>query len=175
MKKTEKLLFKKQEGQSTIEFLISFTIIFGMTFFIVTTTMNYGNGFYLHWATYAASRVYLTYETNDNNGLAGVFGGARTQATNLFNAYGINGATIEFNDDNSAGRNVLIGAYAEFESKFSPMSNIGNNEKVKFRSESFLGREPPRGYCFEMIRERIDDATGGGPITKFMTVFDNGC
>lgn len=172
--KLNKLL--KQKGQSTIEFLISFTIIFGMTFFIVKTTMNYGNGFYLHWATYAASRVYLTLDTSDNGaGIGNVFSRAQAKGRELFEAYGINGATVQFNDMNTAGRPVLIGAFAEFDSKFSPMANIGSDDKINYRSESFLGKEPPRGYCHERILERIQQGSKSTDISKFMTVFDNGC
>ncbi len=166
---------KNSRGQSTIEFLISFTVIFGMTFFIVKTTMNYGNGFYLHWATYAASRKFLTYDSN-NKLVDTVINRAKNPAKELFDAYGIKGVTVQFNDNNSAGRNVLLGAYAEFEDGFSPVSNIGGNKKVKYRSESFLGKEPPRGYCHAMVLERIQQGSKGtGAIDKFMTVFDNGC
>lgn len=138
--------------------------------------MDYGNGYYLHWATYAASRVYLTFDTNDNGaGLANVFSGAETKAKNLFNAYGINDVNIAFNNMGAAGRNVLIGAYAEYDTKFSPMSNINPDQRINFRSESFLGKEPPRGYCHERALERIQNASGSGEIINFMTVFDNGC
>ena len=169
-------IISKQKGQSTIEFLISFTVIFGLAFFIVKTTMNYGNGFYLHWATYAASRAYLTFETSDNDeGRENLFSKSEKKGKDLFDAYGIKDVSLKFNHLSTAGRPVLIGSYAEFESRFSPMSNIGNDDKVIYRSESFLGKEPPRGYCHARTLERVMQASGTDEIKKFMTVFDNGC
>ena len=136
--------------------------------------MNYGNGFYLHWATYAASRKFLVIDANQK--LADtVINNAKGPATELFDAYGISGANVQFNDNNTAGRNVLIGAFAEFEDKFSPMANVGGSDKVRYRSESFLGKEPPRGYCHERAYQRIQEGSNATEIDKFMTVYDNGC
>lgn len=169
-------LRKSQIGQSTIEFLISFTVVFGMTFFIVKVTLDYGNGYYLHWATYVASRAYSVYDEGQNGAGIGItFSSAENRARALFDLYRINGVTLSFNDMNAAGRNVLIGAYAEYETKFSPMTNINPDQRINFRSESFLGKEPPRGYCHEIVRDKILDAAGGGFDARFMTVFDNGC
>ena len=47
------------KGQSTIEFLMSFVFIFFLSLFTVMFSINQATGYLLHWATFAASRVFL--------------------------------------------------------------------------------------------------------------------
>lgn len=167
----------EDKGQSTIEFLIGFTVVFGLTFLMLRTTLMFGNGYLLHYATYMASRAYLVFETNDNaSGLDSVFSSSATKGRQVFESLSFNANTINFNDNNNVTRPVLIGAWAEIEKSFTSAGFMGGDNSVKFRSESFLLKEPPRGYCHDRTLKQIE-RTGGisSGIHDYMTVFDNGC
>lgn len=167
----------KDKGQSTIEFLIGFTVVFGLTFLMLRTTLMFGNGYLLHYATYMASRAYLVFETNDNaSGIDSVFSASATRATQVFQTFGLSGVTVNFNDNNNVTRPVLIGAWAEIEKSFTSAGFMGGDNSIKFRSESFLLKEPPRGYCHERTLKQIERTSEiSSEIHDYMTVFDNGC
>ena len=61
---------KNNKGQSTIEFILTFTAAVGFIFLFLKMALNYTNGFMVHHATYMASRSYLVSdeERYDNAG-----------------------------------------------------------------------------------------------------------
>jgi hypothetical protein len=52
-------MIKNSKGQSTIEFIFSFTAAVGFVFLFLKMALNYTNGYMVHHATFMASRAYL--------------------------------------------------------------------------------------------------------------------
>ncbi|MGB0453615.1 MAG: TadE/TadG family type IV pilus assembly protein [Bacteriovoracaceae bacterium] len=176
---------KNQKGQSTIEFIIGFTIIFGLVMLMLRTTLIYGEGYALHYATFSASRAYLTHEFNHND-LSSAHGDAERFGRKVFNLFKIrnliNGfdGKINFNSQNEMSRRVYVGAWAEFQKTFSPMAMFGGDEELRMRSESFIGKEPGRGYCHGQILNLYNNLASGlsggaSEVENHRTLFDNGC
>ena len=63
--KDKEINFKKESGQSTIEFLVSFSVIFTILLTFVRIAFNATNGFYAHYAVFNASRAYLVSDENE--------------------------------------------------------------------------------------------------------------
>ena len=64
---------KNEKGQSVIEFLMSFTLVVGLLMFFFKMALGYTNGYMVHYATFMASRAYLTNDvstTTDPDGAA---------------------------------------------------------------------------------------------------------
>ena len=59
-----KFCSKKDNGQSSIEFLISFFFVLGFVFVFLKISLNAAEGYLVHYATYMASRSYLVAEQN---------------------------------------------------------------------------------------------------------------
>ena len=51
---------KNQSGQSTIEFIFCFVFAVSFILLVFNTSLNYVSGYVAHYATFMASRVYLT-------------------------------------------------------------------------------------------------------------------
>lgn len=172
---------KKEEGQSTIEFLFSFAIALGFIFAFLRLALVYTNGYLIHYATFQASRAYMVGERGSDDP-DGSDIEARKQATDVFNSYKLDvlmpsfNNTIQFEDPASRktkSRNLYIGPRVEF----TEYINIpGSNAKIEIPmvSESYLGMEPTRAECFEQICASLSDVGGAGCV-KHATVFDNGC
>ncbi|MCR9204952.1 MAG: hypothetical protein NXH75_10260, partial [Halobacteriovoraceae bacterium] len=144
----------KEDGQSTIEFLMSFAIVFGFIFSFLKLAIVYTNGYLVHYLTFQASRAYMVTETGSNSP-AGSDGAAKAEAIKVFDSYGITTllpnfeGTPEIEDpETNAGnaKNLYVGVRVEF----SEFINIpGTNRKITFPliSESYLGREPTQAEC----------------------------
>jgi hypothetical protein len=50
---------KNNKGQSTIEFILTFTAAVGFIFLFLKMALNYTNGYMVHHATFMASRAYM--------------------------------------------------------------------------------------------------------------------
>ena len=50
---------KNNKGQSTIEFILTFTAAVGFIFLFLKMALNYTDGYIVHHATFMASRAYL--------------------------------------------------------------------------------------------------------------------
>lgn len=170
-----------QSGQSTIEFIFSFIFAVSLILLVFNTSLNYASGYVTHYATFMASRVFLTQDSNDNNWGPGDRSGAVNAAKSAFAAFkldvfGIN-TTLEINDDLNvdAGRYLMIGAYAKYSRKMDIVGQITGQSRLELISESFLGREPTRGVCASRVCTAISDKDKCDDGPYDITLYDNGC
>ncbi len=128
---------------------MTFTAAVGFIFLFLKMALNYTNGFMVHHATYMASRAYLVGDAERY----GAPGAGDSQAFKLAESVfaknlpealipKFDGQLME-NSFEKVSYPVFVGVWAEFNQFFSA-GFIGGREAVKFRSESFLGREPTR-------------------------------
>jgi hypothetical protein len=171
-------LIKKEDGQSTIEFLMTFIFSFGFIFLFYKIALDTTSGFYIHYANYMASRAYLTYERNSNTPSGGD-GGAAQLAKQVFDSYkpdvmirNFNG-NFAVNDPQSVGNKLYVGPYVRYSVPFSFTELIGGKEPVNYYTESFLGREPTRSECLERVCKSMRDL--GAQCATHVTYYDNGC
>ncbi len=189
---------KKQDGQSTIEFILTFMFSLGIVFLFVNVAVNYSVGYVVHYATFMASRTYLTVDSGINN-LASSEAPAQAAALSTFLRFKMQSLGVpaggvlpagdsapglhinNFSEVNDSAEALFVGAYAVFERPLSFFRSVGGTTKSKFVSESFLGKEPVRADCYERTCAAImlgiggagSGCTGGGTVD--FTVFDNGC
>ncbi len=186
----------KQGGQSTIEFILTFMFGLGIIFLFVNISVNYSVGYLVHYATFMASRTYLTFETGTGDP-TGSDGAASTAALETFRRFRMEtvgvpsgsvlpggGAEIGFHINgyssvsDSQGA-LFVGAYAVFERPLSFFRAIAGDTKGTMISESYLGKEPVRSDCWQRTCKAISLAVKGNPTacggTDDYTVFDNGC
>ncbi len=173
-----------ESGQSTIEFILTF--VFGLTLvlMIFNTSLNYATGYLVHYATFMASRVYLT---NDNHtGTIGnsaiSYSGAEGAATEAFNNYKLSIMRIKPENfrinrvDQVTGpnENLTVGARTTFELPMDMIGRVAGKKKLELVSESFLGKEPTRAECATRVCMAM---TGSEACTDTMdiTLFDDGC
>ena len=169
------------KGQSTIEFILTFTAAVGFIFLFLKMALNYTNGYMVHHATFMASRVYLVHDDQTAQDPAGGDEPAFKAAKIVFKKYMpdilMPGVSIELkaNDPNStsgSGFTVFTGLFANFTQAFS-MGMIGGKTQMDFRSESFLGREPTRAETVSQTCKAISFLVGAGCDTQ-ATLDDNG-
>lgn len=151
------------EGQSTIEFILTFTVAVGFIFLFFKMATNYTNGFMVHHATFMASRAYLVADS-ERTSLEEGDDGAIKHAKEVFKKYlpealipGFDGVLQE-NRPSSVPLSVFVGVFVEFHQKFS-LGFIGGKDSLTLRSESFLGREPTREESATQVCEAIKSLT----------------
>jgi hypothetical protein len=175
-----------ESGQSTIEFI--FTFVFGVSiiFLIFNSAMNHATGYLVHYATFMASRSYLT---SDN--YIGTFGGgqpelyhsvAEQRARDVFNQYNLgvfnvdsSGFRINHAFSGSAKSEYLtVGTFMIFEQRIDVIGRIAGQNKLDLTSESYLGKEPTRFTCALQTCKAVtsEDVCGD---SMDITLFDNGC
>lgn len=169
---------KNNKGQSTIEFILTFTAAVGFIFLFLKMAMNYTNGFMVHHATFMASRSYLVGDSESQQSMEGRDKAAFELANAVFKK-NLPDALIQGFDgiltENSPGADklaVFVGVYAQFTQIFS-MGFVGGKDPVIFRSESFLGREPSRVESTIQTCAAIQAITQGG-CNIHATLDDNG-
>ena len=172
----------KESGQSTIEFLLTFVFILGFIFFTLKVSFVYTNGYLVHYATYMASRAYMVVDIGSNQP-SGSDGSARERALEVFKRFPLDkfiggydqNLKVNAPDNNgqSLDRNLYVGVYTDFSHKLGLSPFAGSQREVKFRSESFLGREPTKAECLERICRAMEIL--GGDCQHHSTMFDNGC
>jgi hypothetical protein len=171
-----------QTGQSTIEFIFSFIFAVSLILLVFNTSLNYASGYVAHYATFMASRVFMTQDANEANSWGpGNRNSAAQAAKETFRefkleVFGIQ-AELELNDDHpnvGPGEYLMIGAYAKFKRKMDIIGRVTGQTELELISESFLGREPTRGVCASRVCKAITglDACDG---TMDITLYDNGC
>lgn len=171
-----------EDGQSTIEFLVSFTLVLGFLFAFLKLAIVYTNGYLVHYVTFQASRAYMITERGSNSP-AGSDSASKDAAEELFDAYkietiipGFSGRPIIEDPESNLGnaKNLYVGVRVEFEEY---ISIPGGNAKINFplTSESYLGKEPTHAECFERICRAFSDLPGVNGCMAHTTVADNGC
>lgn len=164
-----------QKGQSSIEFIMTFSFALGVSFLFISQSLNQTIGFVVHYATYMGGRTFLSYD-NGSNELERAIQEASIAATKSFKRYGV--SKFDINPkvevitplDNSS---LFTGVTAKYDRLLSPFKLVGGSSKAVYFSEGFLGKEPTRASCFIMTCKAVGlDACEG---TMDVTLFDNGC
>lgn len=169
-----------QSGQSTIEFIFSFIFAVSLILLVFNTSLNYASGYVTHYATFMASRVFMTQSSTYNAWGPGDRSGALGKAKAAFNSFKLDifgiQTQLEINDDEnvSAGEYLMIGAYSSFSRKMDMVGQITGQTKLDLISESFLGREPTRGVCASRVCMAIADKDACDTNLD-VTLFDDGC
>jgi hypothetical protein len=174
--KTE--VIKNDEGQSTIEFIVTFIFVisFFLTFFKLA--LNSTNGFLLHYATFMSSRAYLVSDINSNTA-AGGDSAANQVAQKVFKEYQVTAfipvgpTSVEINAPDTGKKSVFTGVIARYTDKFTVSKFFGGENNIQYVSESFIGREPTRGECSERVCKAMRDV--GADCSLHVTFYDNGC
>ena len=176
-------ILNNDSGQVAIEFILTFVFALGVTFLFVSQALNMTEGYFVHYANYMASRTYLVHEVGSNDENSN-FRAAEQEAKKTFDRYGLRnfGVNPTFEVETPAGiggSSVLFtGTTAYFEKDLSSFQVIGGGAKAKLLSESFLGKEPARITCAQMICQAIMGDRGscqGGSAGLEITLYDNGC
>lgn len=169
-----------QSGQSTIEFIFSFIFAVSLILLVFNTSLNYASGYVTHYATFMASRVFMTQSSTYNAWGPGDRSDAIGKAKTAFGAFKLDifgiKTQLEINDDESvsAGEYLMIGTYASFSRKMDMVGQITGQTKLDLISESFLGREPTRGVCASRVCMAIADKDVCDTNLD-VTLFDDGC
>ena len=172
-----------EKGQSTIEFI--FTFVFGVSIILMifNSAMNYTTGYLVHYATFMASRVYLTSDSyigsigNTGPSLNSGEGLARETFNNYsLGIFKVPSENFKVNTVGSAGpENFLtVGAYTTFDLTIDALGKITGQSKINLVSESFLGKEPTRAECATRTCFAITGRNNCGPNDD-ITIFDDGC
>ncbi len=175
----------KQSGQATIEFIFTFAFGLSLMLMIFNSAMNYATGYLVHYATFMASRVYLTSELHTGNFQSG-YGFSVTQAEqnarDAFRQYNLGIFGVEegefyvnaSREGQSSSEYLTVGTSTRFNQKVDTLGKIAGNTELEMVSESFLGKEPTRVAC--AIRTCLA-ITGQTTCDDQMdiTLFDDGC
>lgn len=171
---------KKNKGQSTIEFIMTFTVAVGFIFLFLKMALNYTDGFMVHHATFMASRAYLVSD-EDRRSLEEGDSKAIEKARQVFTKYlpeglvkGVETGSLKENnpDPGKTKFHAFVGVWIEFTQRFS-MGFIGGKESIRFISESFLGREPTRSETRSQVCQAIM-SLGLSKCDVHVTLEDNG-
>jgi hypothetical protein len=178
------MVSKNQIGQSTIEFVLTFAFGVSLVLVIFNTSINYATGYLVQYATFMASRVYLSSDTH--TGSIGQVNpsliGSEEKARAAFNNYNLNVFKIPNENfkinrvENVSGNNqsMTVGAFTTFELAMDILGKVAGQKKMELVSESFLGKEPTRAecasrVCYAMTGQENCDAK------MDITLFDDGC
>ena len=182
-------MINKSGGQSTIEFLFAFIFAIGFIVAFVQLAISSGYGFLVQHATFQAARSFLVYDNNAANPQTSDRAAREYALGVLFSErYGLpainlgqnSDLTTQINDFDSGALYEYVGLVARFEIKISPLPFVGGNQKVQFVSESFLGREPSKGACYNRLCQEVYSSLNEmnactGNDNFFITLYDNGC
>lgn len=172
-----------ESGQSTIEFILTF--IFGISLILVifTSAMNQATGYLVHYATFMASRVYLTADSNlgEVGSIEPSLNGTAERAKEAFANYnlgifGVPNGNFNINPAGSTtpGTYLTVGGYTTFELKVDLLGKIAGNNQIELVSESFLGKEPTRAECATRVCFAITGKQSCS-VAEDITLFDDGC
>lgn len=173
-------MMKKQEGQSTIEFILTFTFGMSAILLIFNSALNYTVGYLTHYATFMASRTFLTVDTESST-VGQSTGVARSRAQETFarfnlNKFGVPNSSLQFNlpqNSMSSSDYLLVGAYAIYEREIDILGKLTGNTKATMVSESFLGKEVSRAECISRVCFAM---TGQNTCAGLdVTLIDDGC
>lgn len=168
------MVSNNEQGQSTIEFILTFAFGVSLILMVFNSAVNYASGYLIQYATFMASRVYLTADKHTNNPLEG----ADEKAREAFNIYNLNAfvpnAQFNINPAGDGAGALTVGAYTTFEQSIDVMGRIAGQQRLEMVSESFLGKEPPRAECAKRTCFGITQAETCSRDMD-MTLYDNGC
>ncbi len=168
-----------EKGQSAVEFILTVAFALGMTFLFVNQALNLTAGYLAHYQNFKAARAYFTFETGVNNQQTNL-----TQAIHkvekvfnnkLLEAFGAEEGKFKV-ITNRTGSAIFSGTVFQFKMPISTLPFVGGEDKALLYSESFLGKEPTRVICQEMVCAAISGDTkkcSSGDMD--IVLYDNGC
>lgn len=169
-----------QSGQSTIEFIFTFVFGVSMILMIFNSSMNYISGYLTHYATFMASRVYLTADSHLRTTPSSL-SGAEDRARETFRNYSLSifnipdsSFTINPAGQTQGGEYLTVGGFTTFDLTIDALGKIAGQSKLELVSESFLGKEPTRAECLArtcMAITNRENCSNNDDIT----LFDDGC
>lgn len=168
------------EGQSTIEFIVTFAFTLGILFMVYGVARNFTNGYLVHYGTYMAARAYMVFDNNSNDPNA-IDTAAEAWTREVYKDLGIERLVPAANRLNFNGpadgfstsqKRLYQGVFVDYRESFI-LPTFGNTKPLNLRSEAFLGREPTRIECFQRVCQAMGAIAGG--CLRFTTVADNGC
>ncbi len=178
-------MFKNNKGQSSIEFLFTFVIAVTLIFMFVGVAKNYGTGYLIHYATFMASRAYLTTDSGTidvEQNISGGSGSAEDMARKVFGKYKLYKLNKQIKQSqlifNHAGQTKIyeyVGTHYTFNAILSPIKLLTGKTLIEYKSESFLGKEPVRADCYQRICYMMTGKVGCSDDKLNITMFDNGC
>ena len=171
------MVVNNQKGQSAIEFILTFVFAIGVTFLFVNQAINLTGGYLVHYVNFMSARAYLVHDVGSNVPSEQA---AEGKAREVFKSYKLEDFNINasFEVITSEAANALFtGTVMQFEKKLSSIPMVGGGQTANFYSESFLGKEPSRFTCYQMVCAAITGSQGGcnGSTDSDLTLFDNGC
>jgi hypothetical protein len=171
-----------QAGQSTIEFIFTFAFGVSIIFMVFNSALNYCTGYLVHYATFMASRTYLTHDYHmgtpagpDESMQGAQEAAVNTYAKYMLDAFGVGVDKFSVNEDSGNGAAYLtVGAKTVFEKRIDAIGQVTGETTLELVSESFLGHEPTRAHCASRTCYAI---TGGTQCSNELdiTLYDNGC
>lgn len=170
-----------KQGQSTIEFLLTFIFAFAFLILFLKTAFNITNGFMVHYATYLASRTYLVWDNNSNDS-NNADTNAASKARETFNTVPLGAifsnfeGELEFNSPGGANSKLFTGVFVRYNDMMNMGRLLGGEIELDLVSESFLLREPTRTDCLEQVCNAMKEMAGGSlDCSIHVTLADNGC
>lgn len=172
-------------GQATIEFILTLAFGLSLMLMIFNSAVNYTTGYLVHYATFMASRVYLTTESHTGtfqSGYDASLSPAEQAARDTFRQYNLQIFGVQedefFVNKSSSGQSpseyLTAGVYARYSQKIDMLGRVAGNTELDLVSESFLGKEPTRVGCAIRVCRAM---TGEDSCEDSMdiTLFDDGC
>ena len=170
---------RKESGQSTIEFVMTFAFVIMFLGVFVRFAINVTNGYIVHYVTFKASRAMLVHDNNSNTEST-VDQAAKAVGKEVFEEFlpnfDLNKVELRTPTDignSETSKNVFSGVVATFEQPFA-LGAMGGDTPLSMVSESFLGRIPPIIYCRNQTCEAVK-LIGGPECSGNTTLVDNGC
>ena len=173
---------RTEQGQSTVEFILTFAFGVSLILVIFNSALNYATGYLVQYATFMASRVYLTADTHTGRigAVEPSLSDAVEKSRSAFNNYNLNifipdgQFTVNPAGATDASTYLTVGAYTKFELSIDVLGRITGQQKLEMVSESFLGKEPTRAECATRVCKAVTGQSSCGPELD-VTLFDNGC
>lgn len=177
------ILIKKTKhisGQSTIEFIMTFSAAVGFVFLFLKMAMNFTDGYMVHHATYMSARSYLV-DDQERDSIDEGDQRAEAKAKLVFTSYlpdglinGVDSSSLKFNTPNPGITKfrAFVGVFIRYTQRFS-IGFIGGKAPLEFVSEAFLGREPTRVESKDQTCNAIKLA-GLSNCNVHVTLEDNG-
>ncbi len=179
LRKMSTQLLKEENGQSLMEFIMTFAFVIMFVGVFARFALNITNGFIVHYVTYQSSRAFLVHDNNSLE-IETTDNAAKAKALEVFESYlpDFPKSQIEVRvpQAGETAKNLFTGVVAKFEQPFA-LAAMGGDTPLKLVSESFLGRIPTIYYCIERACKAITTISGDGPsdCDGNTTIMDNGC
>lgn len=184
---------RTEQGQGTVELILTLFAFFTVAFMYVQVALGLGVANYFHYATFMASRAYLsgaateadqrkaaeaTLERMVRGNGKDRFGGVAKGSGDGEIPGSFVGASPRVRLANTEARNTAWeqGVTYKFKVKMYllpmvPGAKRGRANEVELESQSWLGRDPSEEECLNsLVRRKTISGVGGGDF-----IYDNGC